>query len=190
MDKKERWESMGKYLKKEEKEGIPFWMIGTSFLLIEVFAFFFLSLNADGFEWRQLWPLAFGVLWAGVFGGILRILPRKAARIGYGILYFLCLVYAGFQTGYFIMFEQMMWITEFLYAAEGSDYASVLLTYPIFWWIGMLSLVGLGVLCILRFPKKKPVAVIRIASGMAAVICAVVAWFLHCVSVNTGSDRW
>ena len=171
---------MGKYLREKEKQtkSVPFWMIGASFLLIEIFAFFVLSLDVDGFSWQQLWPLAFGLLWAGLVGSICRLLSGKAARIGYGILYFLCLLYVGFQTGYFIMFGQMMWITEFLYAAEGSDYASVLLTYPIFWWVGMISLVGFGVVCILRFPKQRAVPVTRIAAGVTAVTCAVAAWFL------------
>ena len=35
---------MGKYLRKEEKQAgsAPFWMVPVSFLLVEVFAFFFL----------------------------------------------------------------------------------------------------------------------------------------------------
>ena len=169
---------MAKYLKKEEKKGVPFWMIGASFLLIEVFAFFFLSLNAEGFEWQQLWPLAFGALWAGILGGIVRVLPAKIARIGYGVTYLLALVYAGFQTGYFIMFEQMMWITEFLYAAEGSDYASVLLSYPIFWWIGILVLIGLGALLIVKYPHRPVGPVKKVAAGILAVACAVGAFFL------------
>ena len=169
---------MGKYLKKEEKQGVPGWLPGASFALIEVFAWFFLSRNKDAFAWQQLWPLAFGVLWAGIFGGILGLLPRKAARIGYGILYFLCLVYAGFQTGYFIMFEQMMWITEFLYAAEGSDYASVLLSYPIFWWIGILALIGLGILLVWKYPRHNTAPIRRIGAGMLTAACAVSAFFL------------
>ena len=171
---------MGKYLRKEEKQsrGAPFWMVPASFLLIEVFAFFFLSLNGDGFSWEQLWPLAFGLLWSGILGGTLRVLPRKFARIGYGVLYLLCLVYAGFQTGYFIMFEQMMWITEFLYAAEGSDYASVLLSYPVFWWIGILALIGLGVLLVWKYPRYTPSPVKRVGAAVLAAACWAGAIFL------------
>ncbi len=171
---------MGKYLRKEEKQsrGAPFWMVPASFLLIEVFAFFFLSLNGDGFSWEQLWPLAFGLLWSGILGGTLRVLPRKFARIGYGVLYLLCLVYAGFQTGYFIMFEQMMWITEFLYAAEGSDYASVLLSYPVFWWVGIVALIALGVLLIWKYPKQSSAPAPRLAAAILAIACGVGAYSL------------
>ena len=171
---------MGKYLRKEEKQsrGAPFWMVPASFLLIEVFAFFFLSLNGDGFSWEQLWPLAFGLLWSGILGGTLRVLPRKFARIGYGVLYLLCLVYAGFQTGYFIMFEQMMWITEFLYVAEGSDYASVLLSYPVFWWVGIVALIALGVLLIWKYPKQSSAPAPRLAAAILAIACGVGAYSL------------
>lgn len=171
---------MGKYLRKEEKQsrGAPFWMVPASFLLIEVFAFFFLSLNGDGFSWEQLWPLAFGLLWSGILGGTLRVLPRKFARIGYGVLYLLCLVYAGFQTGYFIMFEQMMWITEFLYAAEGSDYASVLLSYPVFWWVGIVALIALGVLLLWKYPKQSSAPAPRLAAAILAIACGVGAYSL------------
>ena len=171
---------MGKYLRKEEKQsrGAPFWMVPASFLLIEVFAFFFLSLDGDGFSWEQLWPLAFGLLWSGILGGTLRVLPRKFARIGYGVLYLLCLIYAGFQTGYFIMFEQMMWITEFLYAAEGSDYASVLLSYPVFWWVGIVALIALGVLLIWKYPKQSLAPAPRLAAAILAIACGVGAYSL------------
>ena len=171
---------MGKYLRKEEKQsrGAPFWMVPASFLLIEVFAFFFLSLNGDGFSWEQLWPLAFGLLWSGILGGTLRMLPHKMARIGYGVLYLLCLIYAGFQTGYFIMFEQMMWITEFLYAAEGSDYASVLLSYPVFWWVGIVALIALGVLLLWKYPKQSSAPAPRLAAAILAIACGVGAYSL------------
>ena len=171
---------MSKYLKKEERRGFsaPFWLVPASFFLVECFAFLFLGLDAESFEWTQLWPLAFGILWAGILGGILRVLPRKAARIGYGVLYLLCLVYAGFQTGYYIMFEQMMWISEFLYASEGSDYASVLLSYPAFWWVGILGLIGFGALLLWKFPRWYPSPAPRLAAGILAAVCGVAACFL------------
>lgn len=166
---------MGKYLQKEKnrKGGAPFWLLGASFFLVEFFAFGFLSLGGEEFEPAQLWPLAFGVVWSVLFGSILRTLNRNAARIAYGVVYFLWLVYAGFQTGYYIMFEQMMWITEFLYAAEGSDYASVLLSYPAIWWIGILDLIGFGVLLLWKFPVWEPSRVPRLAAAMTAAACCV-----------------
>ncbi len=170
---------MGKYERKEEtRTGMPFWLLPVSFFLAECFCFFFLSFQGDDFAWKQLWPLAFGALWAGVLSGFLRILPRKLARIAYGVVYLLTLVYVGFQTGYYLMFGKMMWISEFLYAAEGSDYASVLLSYPIFWWIGLIGLIGFGGILLWKFPNWSPAPLPRIGAAVAAAICIVAACFL------------
>ena len=169
---------MARYLRKEEKhkDHAPCWLLGLSFFLVEFFAFCFLSLKEEGFALEQLWPLAFGALWAGIFANVLRMLNRRVARIAYGILFFLWLIYAGFQTGYFIMFQQMMWISEFLYAAEGSDYASVLLSYPTLWWLGILGLIGFGGILLWKFPAWEPKPMPRLKAALAAVICAVCAF--------------
>ena len=72
-------------------------LMAASFFFIELFGFFFLSLDAENYDPAQLWPLAFGGLWAAIITCLLRLLPAKAARIGYGIVYFLAAVYAGFR---------------------------------------------------------------------------------------------
>ena len=147
---------MGKYhgkfnKKQEQRKGLPVWLIFLSFLLIEVFAFFFLSLEGE-FATAQLWPLAFGFFWAVILSGVIRCLPNQTARIIFGLVYFFVAVYAGFQTGYYILFAQMMWLSDFRYASEGADYADVLLTYPEEWWMGILGMIVLGVLLIWKFP--------------------------------------
>jgi len=160
-----------------EGKGAPFLLVPAAFFLIELFAVFFLSLTGE-FVKAQLWPLAFGGLWALILGGIVYLLPGKASRIGFGIAYFLSLVYAGFQTGYYIMFSQMMWLSDFRYASEGADYADVLLTYPLGWWLGLLALIGLGVLLAWKYPAKKRHWAKRLVAVVLAVAAAVGAWFL------------
>ena len=150
---------------------MPYWVIPASFFLIELFGFCFLSGGG------ALWPLAFGLLWAGILGGFLRLLPRKGARIGYGVLYLLSLVYAGFQTGYYILFSGMMWLSDFRYASEGADYAQVLLTYPIGWWRGLAGLILLGGFVLWKFPKE-PSGGNRVLAAILAAASAVGAWFL------------
>ena len=127
----------GKFLRKHRllPKQLPGMVLPLSFFLIEVLAFCFLSapegqrvlslsswtsgkLGADA-----LWPLAFGLLWAVMLTSLLRLLPRKAARIGYGICYFLFLIYALIQTGYFLLFREMIWISDFRYASEGASYS-------------------------------------------------------------------
>ena len=132
-----------------------FLFIPLSFFLIEGFAFFFLSLNTGEFQLSQLWPLAFGILWAVILSGFVRLLPVKAGKIVYGILYFIAAVYAAVETGYYYLFSEMMWLSDFRYASEGSDYFSVLLSYPAGWWLGLAALAVQGVFILRRFPEWK-----------------------------------
>lgn len=170
----------GKYLKREERTesgGLPFILIFLAFFLIELFAFFFLSLH-DNFEWDQLWPLAFGFLWAVLMSGLLSLLPRKIGRTGFAISFFLLLVYAGFQTGYYILFSEMMWLSDFRYASEGADYADVLLTYPLGWWLGLAALIALGGLLTWKYPSRQGTPGKKILAGLLAACAAAGAWFL------------
>ena len=100
-------------------------------------------------------PLTFGLLWSGIISGTLFLLPTAVARILYGGIYFLTAVYTGFQTGYYLLFSEMMWLSDFRYAAEGADYADVLLTYPAPWWLGIFGMIFLGVLILWKFPRWK-----------------------------------
>ena len=118
---------------------LPVWAAGLSFFLIELFAFAFLGFDADETVFsiltvpeghsvmERIWPVVFGALWALVLTGLVYVLPGTAARIAYGIFYYLGVVYAAVQTGYYLLFGQMLWLSEFRYASEGSDYFSVLL---------------------------------------------------------------
>ena len=145
-------------------------LLPVSVFLVELFGFFFLSFQPEEYEPAQLWPLAFGALWALMVGGILWLLPRMAARICYGIVYFLMVVYAGFQTGYYLLFGQMMWLSDFRYASEGADYASVLFSYPAQWWLGIIGLVALGVLLLWKFPRWE-----RSRLGVVAAVMLILA---------------
>lgn len=146
-------------------------LMAASFFFIELFGFFFLSLDAENYDPAQLWPLAFGGLWAVIITCLLRLLPAKAARIGYGIVYFLAAVYAGFQTGYYVLFSEMMWLSDFRYASEGADYFTVLFSYPLSWWIGIFGMIGIGVLMLWKFPTWK----LKWSSGVLALVLAVAA---------------
>lgn len=148
-----------------------FFFVPLSFFLVEVFAFFFLSLNAEEFRPAQLWPLAFGALWAAILSGFVRLLPAKAGRVAYGILYFVAAIYAAVETGYFYLFSEMMWLSDFRYASEGSDYFSVLLSYPIGWWLGLAALVVQGIVILVKFPRWKQ----KWSTGIAAAAVAIAA---------------
>ena len=143
---------------------MPFWTIPVAFMLVELYAFAFLYDGSD-----QPWPLAFGALWAVFLAGLTRLLPRKAGRVTFGILYFVAVAYTAVQTGYYILFREMMWVSDFRYASEGAAFFDVLLQYPVAWWLMLAGLVALGVLLVARFPRRKPgVAVPLVAAALMA----------------------
>ncbi len=167
---------MGKkhrYLKEKPRAAwsMPCWTVPAAFFLIEVFAFVFLRTQEP--NW---WPLAFGLLWAGILFGLLRALPAKVSRILFCVLYFVAVAYTAAETGYYIMFSQMLWVSEFRYASEGSEFSDVLLQYPIGWWLFLAGLIVLGVVLVWRFPWRKHQWQRSVAGGLvcAACICGAV----------------
>ena len=95
----------GKYARRGNKEAhlpwrIPVWVLPFSFFLIECFSFAVLSTLGDDSVWEvlrqnglaaqdvgslNLWPLAFGIVWATLLTGIVRLIPGIAGRIAYGV---------------------------------------------------------------------------------------------------------
>ncbi len=148
---------------------VPFFMLPAAFFLVELFAFAFLGTGGSA------WPLAFGCFWAIALSALILVLPRTAARIAFGIIYYLFAIYASIQTGYYILFSQMMWISDFRYASEGSAFFSVLLQYPIFWYLCLAAVFLAGGLLLWKFPKyqwKKLPNLLAIPIAVAAIACA------------------
>lgn len=132
------------------KKYIRLCLIPLAFFAVECFGWIFLR-GSTGTKW----PLVFGLLWAVILSAVVLGIPAKAGRIVFGLVYGLSAIYAVVETGYYILFKEMMWLSDFRYASEGSDYFSVLLSYPVHWWLGILVLIGLGVAAVWLFPKGK-----------------------------------
>lgn len=151
---------------------MAFFGVALSFLLIEGFAALFLELGTG------LWPLVFGLLWAILLGSLTWALPAKVDRIFYGVSYFLFVIYAGVQTGYYFIFQDMLWVSGFRYASEGSDYLDILLSIPAQWWLGLLGLVIVGVSMLCFFPKRKGKLRRSLLCAILAVTAGAGAFFL------------
>ena len=161
---------IGKYQKLQNtpQRTLPCILIPLSFLLVELFGFCFLLPEGESGQF----PANYGFLWSLALGGIVFLLPGMAARIVYGVMYFFSAVYAGFQTGYYLLFSEMMWLSDFRYAAEGADYASVLLSYPLGWWLGIIGMILMGILILWKFPVwehsfRKAILPILVIAGSA-----------------------
>ena len=132
------------------KKYIGLFLIPLAFFAVEAFSWVFLR-GSSGTKW----PLVFGLLWAVMLSAVVLGMPAGAGRIAFGVVYSLAAIYAVVETGYYILFKEMMWLSDFRYASEGSDYFSVLLSYPVHWWLGILALIGLGVAAVWLFPRGK-----------------------------------
>lgn len=126
-----------------------------AYLLPEFVGFCFLELGPAIFDGAgmTLWPMAFGLVWAICWTALLTLLPRRAGRIVFGISYYILTIYALVETGYYLLFGEMLWLSDFRYASEGSDYLGVLLEYPWTWWLGAAGMILLGVLVLRKFPE-------------------------------------
>lgn len=158
----------GKYIKHapEEKKGLPLLLVFVSFLLVELFGLAFLLPDGE----KEIFPLLFGLLWCGILTALVSLLPGILSRILYGLTYFLTAVYAGFQTGYYLLFSEMMWLSDFRYASEGADYADVLLTYPAGWWLGIIGMIFQGIVILWKFPAVKQTTQKQVLSCMVLAV--------------------
>ena len=86
------------------------------------------------------------------------------------------------ETGYYILFGEMMWVSDFRYASEGSEFFNVLLQYPLGWWLSILGLAVLGAVTLGHFPKYKPGWYRNVMAALLAVAAAVGAWALPWVT--------
>ena len=164
----------GKYEKRipKRKKCSPYFLVPLSFVLVELFAFLYLQ-PEETLTLQSLWPLAFGGLWTVILGGVLYLLPRKGSRIAYAILFSGAIVYSVGQTGYYQLFSEMMWLSEFRYASEGADYLDVILSYPPHWFVWIAGLLVLGIALTWKYPKVssgKSSKVVSILLNLTAVV--------------------
>lgn len=159
---------VGKYLKESPpaKWHCPYLLVPLFFILTEIFAFQYLMPVTESD--RNLWPMAFGLLWGVIFGAALRLVPSSISRVGFVLMAVVSLVYAVGQTGYYLLFSEMMWLSDFRYASEGADYLEVLTGYPGGWFVWVVGLLLLVVVIILKYPAYR----VRIPSTVFALLLA------------------
>lgn len=156
--------SLKKFLKSAAQFITTLLFYAAAYLMIEVLAA--CILQPATYE-----PFAFAACWAVGLAAIALVLPRLAGRIFFGVTYFFFLLWTLAQTGYCRLFNRMMWLTDIFYAGEGAGYlGDVLTAFPLIWWIGGILLLGLGVLLICKFPRKKRGFAVRLPYLAAGVL--------------------
>ncbi len=143
---------------------LGFFAVFASFFLIEALAF--LLLKPDDFT-----GLIFGLLWSAMLTGFILFLPRKAARIVYGIVYYVMLLWTLAQAGYYQVFDKMMWLSTIGYAGEGAAFLGDVLSYfPFLWWVGLLLMIAAGIALIRYFPHCPARILFRLPYVLTAAV--------------------
>ena len=143
------------------------------FFLTELFAFLYLKTESS-----DAWPLCFGALWAVLLGAVLYILPRIASRILFTLLFCASMVYSVGETGYYLLFSEMIWLSEFRYANEGANYWDVIFNYPILWFLWIALLLGLGIYLVLKYPRVRRKGWHWVLAGCLAAISGLCAFWM------------
>ena len=126
---------------------IRFFMPVAAFFAVELFAYLLL-------QPAQPLILLFGLFWAVLLSAVLYAIPRKVSRIVFGVVYYVIGLWTVAQLGYYQIFGKLMWITSSRFAGEGAEFLGGLLSnFTVFFWIGSLLVIGLGVLLIMFYPK-------------------------------------
>lgn len=139
---------------KKTRDLLPYLWIFGSYAVIDVWLRF-MTRWINRYSIYSAAPNLFTVLWA-VLLTVIVTAPRskKIGRIIYGITYYVFLLYAVVQYGSYLVLGNFLWISDFLNAGEGADYAS--------WVLGFISpsmilqvllLIGVGIAGILMFPR-------------------------------------
>ena len=130
--------------------------IAAQFLLL-FFSYFVLDVFlAILIQPEELTGLLFSVAWAAVFASAALMLPRLGGRIFFGVTYALFLTWGLTQSGFYAVFNKLMWLQDILYTGEGVGFlGDTLRAFSPFWWIGGVLLIGLGVFAIWKFPEHQ-----------------------------------
>jgi len=124
-----------------------FLLLWASFFAVELYAWILLDANDPV-------VLAFGLFWALLLSALVYVIPRKASRIVFGILYYLPALWTIGQVGYYQIFGKLMWFTSTQFAGEGAEFVgSILSNFTAGFWIYSILLIAIGVLVLVFYPK-------------------------------------
>ena len=144
-----------------------FALLTFAFFAIELLAYIML-LPRVGFG------LLFGLFWSMIFAAVLLIIPRKGSRIVFGILYFVFLIWALSQIGYYQVFDKLMWLSALAYTGEGMLFLpQVLVNFPLLWWFAAAALIALGVVIIVKYPATTSAWRQRVPYFAVCLVCVV-----------------
>lgn len=167
----------------QTKTAVPKWVstlarqlfLVCSFVLLDVWLRY-KTRSIGLYSITALAPNLLTLLWAVLLSALVTMIPsRRWGRIAYGVVYTFYFIYTVAQFGVFTVLDRFIYVTDFLLAGEGADYADYVMEFVNFRLIAqLLALIGMGVLGVIFFPKKpeapKKAVLVR---GLAALLAVV-----------------
>lgn len=144
---------------------LRFLVICACFFTLEFFAFLIIR-PAIGFS------LLFSLFWSAIFTCLIVLLPPKAGRIVFGLLYFLCWIWCVAQLAYYQVFNKFMWFSTLSYAGEGAVFiGDILLELTKGLWIYTLLFLALGILVLVKYPSLVSITLRKISLTVILTAC-------------------
>ena len=160
------------------------WMLA-SFMGIEVFMRHYVCNEL-------IFPWIFSAIWTVLLTALVWLFPRWLGRIVYGLVYFVFVVYAVAQSGYYLIFNKMMWLTDLAYAGDGAEFASSIFGFLTKgFYISIVLMLAIGIGGILLLPKGKRRWYHRTICLVVCLLCCVALYFLPAKVFEIGDkDLW
>lgn len=147
------------------------WMVA-SFMGIEIFMRHYVCNEL-------MFPLLFSAVWSVLLTALILLFPRWLGRILYGLVYFIFVVYAVAQSGYYLIFNKMMWLTDLGYAGDGAEFASSVFGFLTKgFYISIVLMLVIGIVGVLLMPKAKRRWFHRIGCVAVFVLCCIALYLL------------
>ena len=159
------------------------WLMA-SFMGIEVFMRHYIGADLQ-------YPLKFTAVWSVLLTAGILLFPRIAARILYGAIYFIMMIYGIAQAGYYLIFGKMMWLKDIGYASEGAEFAnSVFAFITKGFYISIVLMIVIGIIGIKLIPNKKHGWKWRSLCAGVVVICCIALYLLPAQVFKADASVW
>lgn len=122
-------------------------------------------------------PNLYTLLWAVQLTALVTAVPsKKAGRIFYGIVYTLSALYAAVQYGAYLVLGKFLYVSDFLLAGEGADYATWVLDVLTLGYLFQILMLGaVGAVGAAVFPEHtvslRKVLTLRLAAVLLCQVC-------------------
>lgn len=137
------------------------------------------------------YPLEFSAVWSVLLTAFVLLFSRWGAKLAFGVLYFVCMIYAIAQSGYYLIFGKMMWLTDIGYASEGAEFAGSVFSFlSRGFYLSMVLMIAIGLVGVLLIPSVKRRWYHRVASAVVIAAACALLYALPEQVFKADDDLW